>query len=72
MGFGIPLAAWLRGPLREAMSETLRDSPLMVPLSLPVVQRTLKEFEAGDDKHESRLWALLMYGYWRRQLEARP
>ena len=39
----------------------------MTPLSAPVIKRTLKEFEAGINAHESRLWALLMFGYWRRQ-----
>jgi asparagine synthase (glutamine-hydrolysing) len=67
MGFGPPLAAWLRGPLRNVLNETLLDVKLMAPLSAPVIERTLKEFEAGINAHESRLWALLMFGYWRRQ-----
>jgi asparagine synthase (glutamine-hydrolysing) len=67
MGFGTPLADWLRGPLRKAMNDTLQDGQLMAPLSAPVIKRTLKEFEGGIDAHESRLWALLMFGYWRRQ-----
>ena len=67
MGFGPPLAAWLRGPLRNVMNQTLLDAQLMAPLSAPVIKRTLKEFEAGINAHESRLWALLMFGYWRRQ-----
>lgn len=67
MGFGIPLADWLRGPLREVMNETLLDPQLMAPLAAPVIKRTLKEFAAGTNAHECRLWALLMFGYWRRQ-----
>jgi asparagine synthase (glutamine-hydrolysing) len=67
MGFATPLAAWLRGPLRNVMNQTLLDARLMGPLSAPVIKRTLKEFEAGINTHESRLWALLMFGYWRRQ-----
>lgn len=69
MGFGIPLAAWLRGPLRKVMNETLRDAQIMAPLSSTVIERTLREFEAGGNEHESRLWALLMFGAWRRQQE---
>ncbi|MGH9904008.1 MAG: asparagine synthase (glutamine-hydrolyzing), partial [Pyrinomonadaceae bacterium] len=71
MGFGIPLETWLRGPLRRVMIETLRDAELMAPLSIEVVERTLQQFEAGGNEHESRLWALLMFGYWRRQQEGR-
>jgi asparagine synthase (glutamine-hydrolysing) len=67
MGFGIPLAAWLRGPLRNVLRETLLDPQLMAPLSGAVIERTLREFESGRDGHESRLWALLMFGCWRRQ-----
>ena len=62
MGFGIPLAAWLRGPLRKVLRETLLDAQLMAPLSAAVIERTLREFEAGGNEHESRLWALLMFG----------
>lgn len=67
MGFGIPLAAWLRGPLRKVMNETIRDVRLMAPLYVPVIEQMLREFEAGVGAHESRLWALLMFGCWRRQ-----
>lgn len=67
MGFGIPLGDWLRGPLRKVLRETLLDAYLMAPLAAPVIARTLKEFEAGGHQHESRLWALLMFGVWRRE-----
>ena len=66
MGFGIPLAGWLRGPLRGMTRETLLDQQVMDPLYMPVIKETLAAFEAGDDTQRSRLWALLMYGVWRR------
>jgi asparagine synthase (glutamine-hydrolysing) len=67
MGFGIPLAAWFRGPLKNVLYQTLLDTQLMAPLSPLVIKRTLQEFEAGINSHECRLWALLMFGCWRRQ-----
>ena len=67
MGFGIPLAAWLRGPLRKVVLETLLNERLMAPLSGAVIERTLHEFESGLDGHESRFWSLLMFGGWRVQ-----
>lgn len=67
MGFGIPLAPWLRGPLRHVLRDTLLDTQIMYPLSGEVINRTLKEFESGGNAHESRLWTLLMFGNWRRQ-----
>jgi asparagine synthase (glutamine-hydrolysing) len=70
MGFGVPLGGWLRGPLRKVLRETLLDVGLMAPLSAPVIERTLREFETGGNEHESRLWALLVFGVWRSQQEA--
>lgn len=67
MGFGIPLATWLRGPLRQTMEGTLRNQRLMEPLSASVIAKTLGEFAAGRDDHVGRLWALLMYGVWRSE-----
>jgi asparagine synthase (glutamine-hydrolysing) len=65
MGFGIPLGDWLRGPLRVAMQEILRDPVAMAPLSLPKIQQALTEFLTGQADHSSRLWALFMLGNWR-------
>ena len=65
MGFGIPMAAWLRGPLRQALQDTLVDGEIMWPLQLARVRKELDAFLAGADQHTSRIWALLMYGQWR-------
>jgi asparagine synthase (glutamine-hydrolysing) len=65
-GFAVPLTNWLRGPLRTTLNQTLRDSRLMAPLSAPVIERTLRQFDEGNDGHQHRLWALLMFGCWRK------
>jgi asparagine synthase (glutamine-hydrolysing) len=67
MGFAIPLAKWLRGPLRPVLEDVLRDADAMEPLNPAVIQKVLNEFLDRDLDHSSRLWALLMYGLWRRQ-----
>jgi asparagine synthase (glutamine-hydrolysing) len=66
-GFTPPVADWMRGPLRKVLRETLLEDRLMAPLSVPVIERTLREFDSGRGGHESRLWGLLMFGCWRRQ-----
>ncbi len=71
MGFGIPLAEWLRGPLRGVLESTLRDKSTMEPLNTSVIGRTLEEFLHCYEDHSSRLWALLMYGIWRRHVATR-
>jgi asparagine synthase (glutamine-hydrolysing) len=72
MGFGIPIGGWLRGPLRKVLNETLLNARLMAPLSGALIERTLREFEAGSNAHESKLWALLMFGIWHSQHEVNP
>lgn len=66
MGFRAPLAGWLRDPLAPVMTDVLDDTRLMEPLNMDVVRRTRTEFLAGKSGHASRLWALLMFGLWRR------
>jgi asparagine synthase (glutamine-hydrolysing) len=67
MGFGIPVGAWLRGPLRPLLRETLLGGGGgMEPLDARVVRATLEEFERGAGEHEARVWSLLLYGLWRR------
>ena len=71
MGFGIPRAEWLRGPLHKVLTETLLDPESMAPLSASAVKHTLQDFQIGNQGHQSRLWALLMYGIWRREQRTR-
>jgi asparagine synthase (glutamine-hydrolysing) len=68
MGFGIPVAEWLRGPLRPALEATLRSPTLMEPLNQTVVVDCLEEFLRGRTDHKSRIWTLFMLGNWRRHI----
>jgi asparagine synthase (glutamine-hydrolysing) len=62
MGFAIPLASWLRGPLRARVGSclsggTLRDSGVFEPRAL---QRLVDQHLSGLRDHSQSLWALLM------------
>jgi len=70
MGFGIPLASWLRGPLQLLVKDILTDSEAMAPLRQDVTRRTLVEFMEQGIDHSSRIWALLMFGLWHRYYKA--
>ena len=65
-GFGVPLAAWLRGPLSPWMQDLLsedrlRQQGLFKPEAImPMVQQHL----AGTHDWSYRLWGLLMYQSW--------
>ena len=68
-GFGIPVAAWIRGPLRplfeEALSEkALRDGGIFEPAAARALLQTHLENRADLRKP---LWTLLMFQLWQKQ-----
>jgi len=71
MGFGIPVAEWLRGPLRPLLEDTLRSPGAMAPFDQAVIEHTLDEHLCQGVDRSSRLWALLMYGIWRQHISER-
>jgi asparagine synthase (glutamine-hydrolysing) len=67
MGFGVPLAAWLRTELRDLSSDLLTDHTarsrgLFRPAA---VARLLREHDEGTD-HSPRIWALIQFELWHR------
>lgn len=66
MGFGIPLDAWLRGPLRD-WAETLlsKERLLLEGYFHPARIRTAwRQHLAGEASMGSRLWSVLMFQAW--------
>jgi len=64
-GFVIPMADWLRGPLREVAAEslrTLRDSGLLDTAGIDDIEEIFRR-EPGSPAW-SRLWALVTLGFW--------
>jgi asparagine synthase (glutamine-hydrolysing) len=68
-GFGIPVGAWLRGPLEGWARLTLLapESPLAAWFQRPALERLLAEHHAGKQDHGKRLWALACLAIWARQ-----
>jgi asparagine synthase (glutamine-hydrolysing) len=78
-GFGIPLAAWLRGPLRGRTEAALRPSPLwssgLLDRAAFADWASLHAAHRGD--YSKALWALIVLDEWVRREkidceEARP
>jgi asparagine synthase (glutamine-hydrolysing) len=63
-GFGLPLAEWLRGPLRpwaESLINDVDDSLFDAPNVRGLWQRHL-----GGEDQQSAIWTVLMYQGWAR------
>ncbi len=62
MGFSVPLAQWLRGPLRSWAQELIHDDTLMsqLPLEKGRVRELLRQHSAGDRESHPLLWSVLM------------
>src|SRR5258708_6286315 len=63
MGFSVPLARWLRGPLREATRKALQHGALAQTgwFNPATIARLLDQHERGALDHAQPLWALLMF-----------
>ena len=66
MGFGIPLADWLRKDLREWAEEllslkNLQDTGYFDP---KMVQTLWKEHLTGVHNHQYQIWPVLMFQAW--------
>ncbi len=63
MGFGVPISAWFRGPLRERVRTQLVDGGLAESglFEPAVVARLVDEHQSGRHEHSATLWSLLMF-----------
>ena len=65
--FGIPLAEWLRGPLRDWGESLLSEQRLREGgfFDANLVRRTWAEHLSGAHNHQYLLWNVLMFEAWR-------
>jgi asparagine synthase (glutamine-hydrolysing) len=65
-GFGIPLGAWLRGPIADwSRSLLLEGDHKLNGLFEPVsIGRILEEHQSGRVDHGKRIWSLVMLSLW--------
>ena len=66
MGFGVPLDAWLRGPLKPWAEDLLsRDRLLSQGLFDPgPIQRLLQQHMRSTANNSAKLWDVLMLQAW--------
>jgi asparagine synthase (glutamine-hydrolysing) len=63
-GFGVPLAAWFRGELRDLAGDLLLGDRGWFEQA--AVERLLAEHAAGRADNGHRLWTLVMLELWQR------
>lgn len=66
MGFGVPLAAWLRGPLREWAEAQLAPARLRAGgfLEAEPIRKKWQEHLRGTRNWQYHLWGALMFQAW--------
>lgn len=67
MGFGVPVGAWLRGPLRDWAESCLARPRLEAEglLDAALVRQHWEEHLSGRRNWSYRLWAVLMFQCWK-------
>ncbi len=65
-GFGVPLATWLRGPLREWAEDLINESRLRKEgyLNPQPIRTAWAQFLSGKGAHEYQIWTVLMFQSW--------
>lgn len=73
-GFDVPIAVWLRGPLRIWASDLLADMRLSGDgiLDFAKVQTCWRDHLDGRQDHSRDLWAALMFQAWRNEARRPP
>jgi len=70
MGFSVPLARWLRGPLRTRVRETLlgRDMVASGMFNIATISQLVEQHESGTRDHSTPIWTLLMFDAFLRNV----
>jgi len=65
-GFGVPIGAWLRGPLRRTLEERLAPERVSRGglFDSATTSRLIAEHVEGQKDHRKILWALMMFDAW--------
>ena len=66
MGFGVPMASWLRGPLRDWTESLIGETRLRREgyFDPAPIRCAWEKHLSGAQNHETRLWIVLMFQAW--------
>lgn len=68
-GFVFPLDEWLRGPLREKVTETLieKSNPMSSLFSVVALKKLLDSYYSGENVPYMKIWSLFVLFAWYEQ-----
>ncbi len=74
MGFSVPLAKWLRGPLRERLQQAVLGPQLEATgyFNRDTLQTMVRQHLSGQRDHSAPLWTLLMFDAFLRRAATAP
>jgi len=74
MGFSVPLAKWLRGPLRERLQQAVLGPQLEATgyFNTDTLQSMVRQHLSGQRDHSAPLWTLLMFDAFLRRAATAP
>ncbi|UPK02275.1 asparagine synthase (glutamine-hydrolyzing) [Bradyrhizobium sp. 170] len=69
MGFAVPLADWLRGPLRNWAEDLMNEACLSAGdiFQVGAIRSLWAEFLSGDNERYFLIWNILMFQAWHRR-----
>jgi asparagine synthase (glutamine-hydrolysing) len=71
MGFSVPLASWLRGPLSQRMRESVLSDRMMASgyFNAATLQTMVQQHIGGQFDHSTALWMLIMFDAFLRRAQ---
>ncbi len=71
MGFSVPLASWLRGPLAQRMRESVLSERMLASgyFNADTLQMLIDQHLGGHHDHSTALWMLIMFDAFLRQAQ---
>lgn len=74
MGFSVPLASWLRGPLAQRVRDSVLSPRMLASgyFNAETLQTLVEQHLGGRHDHSTPLWMLIMFDAFLRQAEQRP
>ncbi len=74
MGFSIPLASWLRGPLKERVREAVLGTTMAATgiFNMDFLKELVDHHQSGRRDNSAPLWSLLMFEAFLRNVLENP